>query len=142
MVYRFSPKSETVLKDVHPNLVRIVRRALAYGVLDFTVVCGYRSLADQQAAYDAGHSKISGRGKPGKHNVKPSRAVDLAPYPIDWTDAKRFGILMATMCIAAQEEFGKPWRQVIRLGGNWDGDNDFHDNNPEDPGHFELMDAA
>lgn len=142
MVYRFSPKSEAILRDVHPDLVRVVRRALGYGILDFTVVCGYRSLADQQAAYDAGNSKISGKGKPGKHNVKPARAVDLAPFPINWTDAKRFGILMGVMCTAAAEEFGPGWKKKFRAGGNWDGDNDFHDNTPEDPGHFELMDAA
>jgi hypothetical protein len=41
---------------------------------------------------------------------------------------------MMGLMIAAAHELDL----MIRCGGNWDGDNDFHDNTPEDPGHFEV----
>lgn len=62
-----------------------------------------------------------------------ARAVDLAPYPVVWTDLKKFAVI-AGMMLAAANEMGVK----LRWGGNWDGDNDLHDNKPEDPGHFEL----
>ena len=38
MVYRFSQKSEERLKTLHPDMARVVRRALSFQVMDFTVL--------------------------------------------------------------------------------------------------------
>lgn len=55
---------------------------------DFTVICGYRGEKEQNEAFDRGNSKL--RFPKSNHNVTPSLAVDVAPYPIDWTDEKGF----------------------------------------------------
>ena len=111
--------------------MRVVRRAMAYQVLDFMVVETLRSPA--QAAANA----AKGVGiRNSKHLAGPdgkARAVDLAPYPVEWSDLKRFHILAGLMLAAAKEEGVR-----VRYGGNWDGDNDFHDNSLEDLPHFEL----
>lgn len=52
-------------------------------VHDITVLCGHRGKADQEAAFARGASKV--HWPMSKHNSYPSLAVDLAPYPVDWT---------------------------------------------------------
>jgi peptidoglycan L-alanyl-D-glutamate endopeptidase CwlK len=61
------------------------------GVSDITVLCGYRGQAEQNAAFQAGTSKLI--YPHSKHNRVPSMAVDLAPYPIDWKDTEAFEAL-------------------------------------------------
>lgn len=55
---------------------------------DVQVICGYRSPEEQQKAFDEGKS----RARPGKsaHGLKPARAVDIAPLPLDWNDREAF----------------------------------------------------
>jgi hypothetical protein len=55
---------------------------------DITVLCGFRGEDDQNDAFRRGTSDL--RWPKSKHNQRPSRAVDLAPYPIDWHDIPRF----------------------------------------------------
>ena len=55
---------------------------------DCTIVCGHRGEEAQNEAYKRGNSKV--KYPHGRHNANPSRAVDVAPYPIDWTDRDRF----------------------------------------------------
>ena len=42
----------------------------------------------QDRHFREGRSKV--KFPDGKHNVMPSRAVDVVPYPIDWEDRERF----------------------------------------------------
>ena len=44
------------------------------------LIWGHRSLAEQQAAYKAGRSKINGKTKFSLHNFKPALAADLWVY--------------------------------------------------------------
>jgi peptidoglycan LD-endopeptidase CwlK len=133
MGYTFSKASEAKLAGLDPLMVRVVRRAMGYQTMDFTVIQTLRT-PEEAAANLAKGTSATTRSKHLPDARGLSRAVDLAPFPINWNDTKRFGILMGLMAAAAKEEGVK-----IRLGGNWDGDNDFHDNRPEDPGHFELV---
>lgn len=57
---------------------------LAYaGIHDMTVLCGHRGEAEQHKAYAV--DKTSRTPWPrSKHNRKPSDAVDVSPYPVDW----------------------------------------------------------
>jgi peptidoglycan L-alanyl-D-glutamate endopeptidase CwlK len=101
------------LKTAHPNLVKL---AMAVDeIYPIQVICGHRTKEDQQAAYEAGKSKL----QPGKskHNHLPSLAIDCVPDPdrdpktISWVDLKQFEI----MCLAFEakaEELGIK----IRLG--------------------------
>ncbi|WAP69029.1 M15 family metallopeptidase domain-containing protein [Jiella pelagia] len=132
MKYVWSRKSLFLLNQLHPDLRRVVFRAFSYDVMDITVLQTLRMLEEQKANLAKG---VSATLK-SKHLMQPSgyaHAVDLAPYPIDWNDTKRYGVMMGLMAAAAKEEGVN-----MRMGGNWDGDNDFRDNKPEDPGHFEL----
>lgn len=63
-----------------------------------------------------------------------SRAIDAAPYPIDWNDRERF-VFFAGHVIAA----GKAMGVDIRWGGDWDGDKDLRDQTFMDLVHFELL---
>jgi hypothetical protein len=64
-----------------------------------------------------------------------SRAVDVAPYPIDWNDTRRFDHFAGIVVGIAHRSGVK-----IRWGGNWDRDNDLNDQNFNDLVHFELID--
>lgn len=103
----------------------------AINLFDFTVIEGHRDASKQQALFDQGLSKA----RPGqsKHNVYPSMAVDLAPYPIDWQDKERFRYLGGIMV-------GLAYKMAIplRWGGDWDGDGVFVDQSLIDLPHFEL----
>lgn len=63
------------------------------GVSDITVICGYRGEQEQNDAFARGASTL--KWPNSKHNHLPSLAVDLAPYPVDWKDTKRFESLRA-----------------------------------------------
>jgi hypothetical protein len=71
----------------------------------------------------------------GKHNVTPSLAADVAPYPIDWEDYERF-YWFGGYVIGAADSLGL----AIRWGGDWDSDMDFKDQTLVDLIHFEIMD--
>lgn len=104
---------------------------------DCAILCGYRNEADQNKAYDEGHSKV--RYPDGMHNQYPSKAADAAPYPIDWKDRERFyyfaGFVMGTAIRLYAE--GKI-THLVRWGGDWDQDTEVADNNFDDLVHFEL----
>ncbi len=128
-------KSKEKLATVDPRLRAIVEEAIK--VYDFTVLCGVRTKEEQQAAKDGGFSKVV--WPESKHNLKPGRndkfslAVDLAPYPIDWNDLKRFYFLAGiVMAIAAQKGV------KLRWGGDFNRDYNFSNDKFVDVPHFEI----
>ena len=98
------------LKTCDARLQAICHEAIK--TYDFVVLCGHRSEADQEKAFREGHSKV--KFPNSKHNVYPSLAVDLAPYPIDWIDLTRFHYLAGVMLAVAASK-GIP----IEWGGDW-----------------------
>jgi len=88
---------------------------MAIQIMDFSVLEGHRGKDLQNLYYDQGKSKL--RFPDGKHNSNPSLAVDLAPYPIDWNDSKRF-ILLAGVVLGCAHALGVK----MRWGGWWQGD--------------------
>lgn len=128
----FSNTSEEKLQTCNGRLQRVARRAALF--TDFMVVCGKRTWGEQAELYEKGLSKLP-PGK-SKHNKEPySDAMDLAPYPIDWKDTKRFYFLAGVVMHAAFT-IGV----TLRWGGDWDGDQDLNDQSFMDLGHFELLD--
>ena len=125
----FSSKSADTLSRCHPDLQRICARVIE--IYDFTVLEGYRSNDRQDELYRQGNSKL--RAGESKHNRYPSAAVDLAPYPIDWGDSKRF-FLLAGFMFQAAADLGVP----LRWGGDWNGNWDHTDQSFHDLPHFEI----
>lgn len=128
---KFSRISEQRLQECHPDLQRVIRRALADGPLDFSVLCGHRGEAEQEKAVHDGKSKQ--HYPSSKHNSLPSKAVDVAPCPIDWNDRKRFVDLYRQIFAAAAKEGVK-----IRWGGDFNRDGNLSNDSFVDMPHYEL----
>ena len=140
MGYQFGQSSQSKLDTCDERLQRVCQRAIAYGVMDFSVIEGQRTIEAQQRAYREGRTQIDGVTRKGKHNHYPSLAVDLLPYPSEinginvWSDKQRFCMLAGVIHAAAAEEGVE-----IIWGGDWDGDGNNADSNFHDLPHFELV---
>ena len=82
------------------------------GFYDFSVLCGHRGEAAQNAAYANHHSQL--RWPHSLHNTYPSLAIDLAPWPIDWDDLYRFHELAGAMLYVARSKGIE-----MEWGGHW-----------------------
>lgn len=139
MNYRLGPQSRARLVGVHPDLVKVVTRAIEITTQDFMVLEGVRTPARQAELY------AQGRTKPGnivtwtmksnhfKHADGFGHAVDLVPYPVDWKTLSKFDAVSHAM-FAASMELGIP----IRWGADWDRDGRPHERGESDSPHFEL----
>lgn len=131
----FSKGSLIQLATCHPDLQRIAYEAIQW--FDFTVLEGHRDQAAQDQAVAKGLSKVA--WPHGKHNQRPSLAMDCAPYPIDWSDKpkalERF-VFMQGIFYAIARRFGIP----VRLGIDWNGNEDMRDEGSfRDYPHIELV---
>ena len=80
---KFGKASAAKLATCHPDLQRLFNEVIKH--VDCTVICGHRGESEQNAAWRAGNSKV--KWPHGKHNQTPSQAVDVMPYPVDWSDS-------------------------------------------------------
>ncbi len=138
MVYRFSQKSEERLKTLHPDMARVVRRALSFQVMDFTVLETLRDQARQELMVKTGASTtLNSRHLANAGGL--AEAVDLLPYPYNvngidvWQDKQRFAVLAGLMYAAGVIE-----NVSIRWGGDWDFDGNNADSTFHDMPHFEI----
>lgn len=135
---QFGTASRERLDTCDPRLVQIMERVVEH--YDITVLEGRRSWSRQRELLRQGKTKV-GPGE-SKHNPPTdgdvdwlSKAVDVAPYPIDWQDSKRF-VYLAGMVMGIAAELGIK----IRWGGNWDMDQTIlDDQNFDDLPHFEIV---
>lgn len=134
---KFSQKSFSQLATCHQEL-----QLLFYEVIrtwDCTVLEGYRNEHDQQVAYLAGNSKLT--YPHGKHNKQPSMAVDVAPYPLNWDDTKRFCYFAGyVLGVASRLRDEGKMTYGVRWGGDWNNEGEL--NNPDmlnDYVHYELV---
>lgn len=132
-MYKFSSLSEQRLNGVAQPLQKIIRRAMEWQIMDFTVLNGLRSLEEQKEKVAKGYSKtMHSRHLPNKNGL--AEAADIAPYPVNWQNKEAFHRL-AGIIQASAASFHIP----IRWGGDWDGDNDTRDQTFIDLPHFELQ---
>jgi len=114
--FRLSVRSRTELKGVHPDLVRVVERAIRLTEQDFTVFDGLRTEGEQRQMVRSGASQTM----ESKHRVQADgygHAVDLVPWingQARWEWGPIYKIITA-VAIAAQE-LDVP----LRWGGVWD----------------------
>ena len=122
--------SKVKLDECHPDLKRLVEEVIKS--MDVTVICGHRPKDEQELAFAEGRSKVHYPNS--NHNMLPSNAVDIAPYPIDWNDVRRF-YYMGGYVLATAERLGIK----VRWGGDWSGNFDIKDQNFHDLPHIELI---
>lgn len=128
----FGNRSKIQLATCHPDLVRVLTRAIE--IMDFTVVEGHRTRERQNEYFNRVPPVTKVKWPHSKHNKKPSEAVDIYPYPIDFHTIERF-VLLAGVVLACAHEEGV----AIRWGGDWDQDFDTADERFRDMPHFELV---
>jgi hypothetical protein len=158
-VITLSKLSLSRLDGLNPDLRRVVIEAAATAPpdLDFTVLEGVRSVESMYANYGKGRTaaQCAAKGVPAKyaqpgaakvtwlnnplmsnHRMMPGggRAVDLAPWPIDWNARGRFQRLAEHM-LATAKRLGVH----IRWGKDWDEDGKYEEKGETDGPHFELV---
>jgi peptidoglycan L-alanyl-D-glutamate endopeptidase CwlK len=147
------------LEGVHPDLVRVVKRAaiMAEKRDDFSVLEGVRTREQCYTNWGKGRTaaqckaasvpvdfakpreaKVTWLANPlsSKHFPRGdgySHAVDLAPFPLDWNDLARFDRIAVLMFAAAKAE-----GVAIRWGADWDRDGKPRERGETDSPHFEL----
>lgn len=129
-MFQFSEASKKHLDTCHPDLQKLMNEVIKW--YDCTILCGHRGEDDQNKAFANGNSKLEWPS--GKHNSLPSKAVDAAPFPLDWNDIKRFYHFIGFV-----KGIAKGLRIDIRCGLDWDSDNDFKDQKFNDLPHIELV---
>ena len=121
MSYRLSRRSKKRLEGLHPDLVRVVKRAIEITEVDFAVLEGMRTLERQKHLYNTGASTTMN----SRHLT--GHAVDLGAWvdgTISW-DWPHYHKIADAMKQAAEE-----LSVAISWGGDWDGF-------PDGP-HFQL----
>ena len=126
---KFSNKSKIELATAHQDLQRLFNEVIKH--YDCTIIVGSRDEIAQNRAYNAGKSRVP--YPKSKHNQAPSLAVDVAPYPIKWSNLRRFDHFGGFV-----EGLAKVMGVDIRWGGDWDKDHDFDDQKFNDLVHFEV----
>ncbi len=133
----FSNISKSRLNTCHQELQTLFHYVIKY--YDCTIVTGTRNKADQNECYIKGTSQV--KYPNSKHNSLPSMAVDAAPYDngkIDWDYDQMYHFAGFVQGIAQMLYDYGSMKQRIRLGADWDGDNDVQDQKFKDIPHFEL----
>lgn len=126
---QFSLISEQRLSTCDERLQKILREAIKH--VDFSIACGHRSKEEQDDAFRRKASKL--QWPQSKHNRLPSKAVDILPWPLSWTDTHRFARLMGTVeCIAKQQGV------KVRFGLDFDRDGYTEDEKFLDFPHVEI----
>ena len=130
---RFGKRRKERLKGVDAKLQNVLNEVVKY--FDISIIEGLRSQERQNELVAQGKSKT----KFGKH--VQGKAVDIAPYPIDWNARDDFHYLGGFMLGMAASMGIK-----IRWGGDWNASSLFKgqrttkDNSFDDLVHFEILD--
>ena len=110
MTYKLGPRSLERLEGVHPDLVKVVQRAIEITPVDFTVLEGMRNPERQKKLVAAGASKTM------KSRHLTGHAVDLGAFvdnQVSW-DWPLYHKIAAAMKQAAKELGVR-----IIWGGDW-----------------------
>jgi peptidoglycan L-alanyl-D-glutamate endopeptidase CwlK len=138
----FGKKSLEKLATCHPDLQKIMTRAINTTDVDFGISEGYRPLYRQKQLYEAGLSKIDGIKNKGMHNYEPSFAVDIYAYydgKAKYNSHHLCYLAGFIMKIASELLEAGEITHGLRWGGNWDGDGKILlDQSFDDMPHFEL----
>lgn len=138
----YSSSSLKKLNTCHGDLIVLMLEVDRF--YENTILEGSRTTERQRALYLEGKSKLDGIKKLSKHQLTANRlksiALDTAPYPIDWSDLKRFYYYIGYVNGVADQLFSEgKMKHRIRCGADWDGDRSFSDQEFHDLPHIELI---
>lgn len=122
---KFSQRSLNNLKGVHPDLVRVMTRALQESPVDFIVIEGVRSKERQEELFKKGATKTMN----SRHLT--GHAVDLLPIG---PNGAEFAWPLYNKLAPAVKKVAKEEGVEIQWGGDW--------RTFKDGPHFELTHAA
>ena len=128
-MFKFGNKSKERLVTCDERLQKVFNEVIKY--VDCSILEGHRDERKQNMFYAEGKTKV--KYPMGRHNVSPSRAVDVTPYPVDWNDRER-QTLFAGFVLGIARSMGIS----LRWGGDWNRNFKVNDNNFDDFQHFEL----
>jgi len=119
MSFHLGKRSLGRLNGVHPDLIRVVKRAIEITMIDFTVLEGMRTIARQKKLVKAGASRTMN----SRHLT--GHAVDLAAYvdrriAWDWPLYHQIAIDVkkAAAYVGVLIEWGGDW-QTFKDGPHW-----------------------
>lgn len=119
MAIKLGPTSEMLLRGVHPDLVKVVRRAAAISNIDFKVLEGVRSTARQRELVKKGASQTMN----SRHLT--GHAVDLGvvvggTIRWDWPLYYKLAdiVKQAAKDVGVPIEWGGDWRK-FKDGPHW-----------------------
>ena len=127
---KFGRRSRENLSTCHEDLQKVFNEVIKH--VDCSILEGHRDERTQDRYYEEGKTKV--RYPMGRHNSKPSRAVDVVPYPVDWDDRERFH-LFGGFGLGMARGMGI----TLRWGGDWNMNFEVDDNRFDDFPHFELV---
>jgi len=140
----FAKSTVKRLEEAHEDIKLICYKVNEVSEIPFDVSCCYRSLSDQHKEFLRGNSTVDGINNRGKHNCRPSEAVDIYCYTEKWKTSysvHQMAYLAGVFRAVSQQlhEIGKT-NHLIRWGGNWDSDGVIiTDQEFDDLPHFELV---
>ena len=127
---KFGKKSKEELSTCREELQEVFNEVIK--TVDCSILEGNRHQTRQDALYEEGKTKV--KYPKGRHNALPSFAVDVCPYPVDWSDRERFHLFAGfVLGIAKSMDINLRW------GGDWNQNWEVDDNKFDDFPHFELI---
>ena len=123
---KFGKQSLDRLATCDERIQKVMNEAIKH--IDIVILYGYRTPAEQFELFKQGRTlvggvwkvtgktatQLDGKTKMSNHNSNPSKAIDIAPYPIDWNNIQRF-LDMAKVVKEAAKTVGVE----ITYGGDW-----------------------
>ncbi len=142
-MFKFGKKSKKQIDTCHKDLQLILNTAISISRIDFGVSEGHRPISLQQKYFKEGKSTIDGITEFGKHNVFPSKAVDIYGYvkrKANYDPLVLSYLAGLLVTVAAMLKMQGLIEHELRWGGNWDRDGEIlTDQDFDDLVHFELI---
>lgn len=132
--YSYSKTSQEKLSTCHPDLQRLFMEVIKH--YDCSILCGYRNEADQNDAFVRGASKK--KYPDSKHNATPSLAVDVMPYPVNWSSSKE-NLCKLYHFVGYVKATADALGIKIRCGADFNSNGVFFDDKLVDAPHYEIV---
>ena len=128
----FSNHSKKILSTCDVRIQKLFNEVIK--IMDCRAISGQRGEREQNQLFYAGKTQL--KFPSSRHNGKPlSGAIDIVPYPIDWSDRERFTYFAG---IVKGVAFSMGYK--ITWGGDWNNDFNLNNNKFDDLAHFQIED--